>query len=80
MQNAVGWSDPGFDLAAFWQAWCADFETQRAQYPVEIRIAPQLVAQLPYYLGETMQERMTASEMPDAADWVRITVGRSILV
>ena len=32
-----------FDLAAFWQAWCAEVEENRSYYPVVVRVAPDLV-------------------------------------
>jgi len=66
--------DPGFDLVTFWLAWCEAFETQRAQYPVEVRVASQYVDYLPYYFGETMQERIATSRTPDADGWVRLTL------
>jgi predicted DNA-binding transcriptional regulator YafY len=41
-----------FDLASFWQSWCARREDERTLYAVEIRIAPRLMGWLSYALGD----------------------------
>ncbi len=61
-----------FDLAAFWQAWCAEFEQSRSYYPVTARVAPHFVAQLPRLFGAQMQERIAQAGPPDEKG--RITV------
>ncbi len=42
----------GFDLPAFWGAWCAAFERDRPSYPVVLRVAAALVPVLPQIFGE----------------------------
>ena len=41
-----------FDLAAFWQAWCVDFEARLPRYRVVLRVAPDIVPMLPNIYGE----------------------------
>jgi predicted DNA-binding transcriptional regulator YafY len=53
--------DSDFDLPDFWQKWCHDFETQRPQYQVTLRVAPDFVGQLPQYLGGVAAS-MTSTE------------------
>jgi predicted DNA-binding transcriptional regulator YafY len=61
-----------FDLAVFWQAWCAEFETSRPIYPVLARVAPHLVPDLPRYFGEHMRERIAQADPPDAEGWITL--------
>jgi predicted DNA-binding transcriptional regulator YafY len=44
--------EEGFDLAAFWQAWCADFEASLPRYRVVLRVAADVVPMLPNIYGE----------------------------
>jgi predicted DNA-binding transcriptional regulator YafY len=44
--------EEGFDLASFWQAWCADFEASLPRYRVVLRVAPDTVPLLPTIYGE----------------------------
>ncbi|MEW5872335.1 MAG: YafY family protein [Chloroflexota bacterium] len=39
-----------FDLAAFWQRWCTDFENERPRYEVRALVAPSLAERLPRLL------------------------------
>jgi len=66
--------EDGFDLVEFWQTWCASFETQRPQYPVTVRVAPQFVAQLPYHFGETVHESVEAAGPADGHGWLTMTL------
>ena len=61
---------PGFDLAAYWQAWSAAYETKRARYPVTVRVAPELVPYLPHFYGEAMHEAIAQAGPPDATGWL----------
>ncbi len=45
--SEVGFArDPGFDLAAFWAKWSAEFENGLAAIPVTVRISPDALAQV----------------------------------
>ncbi|HEX8230719.1 MAG TPA: WYL domain-containing protein [Chloroflexia bacterium] len=41
-----------FDLAGFWQAWCADFEASLPRYRVVLRVPPDMVPMLPNIYGD----------------------------
>ena len=64
----------GFDLAAFWQDWCAAAEENRPTYPVTVRVLPEFVRWLPYFFGETMGEGDALTEPPDAEGPVTATL------
>ena len=66
--------DQTFDLVDFWQTWCHAVETQRAQYPVTVRVAADFVEQLPQYLGETALAALSAVETIDVDGWQTITL------
>lgn len=46
-----------FDLAAFWQDWCAQQEMNRSLYPVTVRVVPHFVAELPHHFGSEIGQR-----------------------
>ncbi len=56
---------PGFDLAAFWQASCAEFEQNRAIYPVALRVAADFIPHLPRFFGSPIREKLAAAPPPD---------------
>ena len=58
-----------FDLAAFWQTWCAHTEQQRLAYLARVRIAPTLLPHLPSIL-----EKAISQQTPDAQGWVTLTL------
>jgi predicted DNA-binding transcriptional regulator YafY len=61
---------PVFDLAAFWAGYCAAFERSWPTYPVQVRVAPQLIPLLPQYFGTHVEP----SGLPDADGWVSVTL------
>ena len=63
-----------FDLASFWQDWCAAAEENRPIYPVMARVSPEFVRWLPYYLGEAFGEGDALSGPSDAEGWVTATL------
>ena len=63
-----------FDLAAFWQTWCEAFETQRAHYLVEMRVAPRFVDQLPYYFGEAVLDKLSPVDTTKTDSWLELTL------
>ncbi|MBN1641408.1 MAG: WYL domain-containing protein [Anaerolineae bacterium] len=60
---------PGFDLAAFWRAWCAAEERRRAEFQVTVRVAPELVAWLSHTFG------VGAAAAPDGEGGVTLQLG-----
>jgi len=62
----------GFDLAAFWEEWCAGYETLLSDFTATVRVAPTLVPQLPWYLGRAIDDQIARAGPPDAAGWIRL--------
>ena len=66
---------PGFDLAAFWQTWCAAQERYRVEYRVTVRVSPEVLARLPYYLGHDAGAAIADAGPADAAGRVTLQLG-----
>jgi predicted DNA-binding transcriptional regulator YafY len=64
--------DPGFDLAAFWQSWCAGVKENRPACPVTARVAPEFVPWLPHYFGDAGRDLVAAAGTPDAKGWITV--------
>jgi predicted DNA-binding transcriptional regulator YafY len=62
-----------FNLAAFWQKWCADFETGQTRYDVTLHVSPAGATLLVQTLGEGMVHALTAGQ-PTAAGGTEIIV------
>jgi predicted DNA-binding transcriptional regulator YafY len=60
-----------FNLAAFWEEWCAEYETDRTTYLVRVRISPALLPHLPGDFGERA-ELLAKASPPDAEGWVAL--------
>ena len=58
-----------FDLAAFWQAWCAGYERERVSYPVRVRVAPQMLPLLRLYFSQVEEPGE-----PEVDGWVKMTL------
>ena len=63
-----------FDLAAFWQGWCADYEGSRPSYPVLARVSPGLAPYLPLVFGDPIREAMAQAGPPDAEGWLTLSL------
>ncbi len=61
-----------FDLATFWENWVTDYKVNLSQYPVILRISPDLAPVLSYILGEQVQKKMEEVK-PDADGWRTLT-------
>jgi predicted DNA-binding transcriptional regulator YafY len=65
---------PDFDLAAFWKAWCAEYEENRTHYLVTARVAPDFVRFLPLYFGDGIRAQVAQAGPPDAQGWITLTL------
>jgi predicted DNA-binding transcriptional regulator YafY len=63
-----------FDLAAFWNEWCAEYENNRPHYPVRARVAPELVPILRYHFGDEICAQIAEAGPADAEGWIALTV------
>lgn len=59
-----------FDLAAFWENWCAEYEHSRQQFTVQARVSPALAA----LLNEQGRETLAVAEQSDPNDWQLVTL------
>ena len=48
----------GFDLAAFWAEWCAEYAELRRQFTAVVRVAPGFIGELPRYFGSAGQREV----------------------
>lgn len=63
----------GFDLAAYWSAWGADFARRLPRLPVTMRVAPDLVPILPRIFGDGIRGALEgAVTAPDG--WAELTL------
>jgi predicted DNA-binding transcriptional regulator YafY len=65
---------PDFDLVTFWKDWCVQSENIRPQYPVTVRVAPDLVPLLPYYFGDQIRATIAQAGPPDADGWTHLVL------
>jgi predicted DNA-binding transcriptional regulator YafY len=63
---------PDFNLAAFWQLSCAEFESSRPYYLVLARIAPHFVHSLPRYFGNRIRDAVARAGPPDREGWITL--------
>ena len=61
-----------FDLAAYWDKQCAEFEAGMPSYRVEVRVAPDCVSFLPIFLGEWVRIVIDNAGPPDAEGWIEL--------
>lgn len=62
----------GFDLGAFWEAWCAEYETYFSDFTATVRVAPRFIPELPRYFGSHIHTRIAQAGPPDAEGWIRL--------
>jgi predicted DNA-binding transcriptional regulator YafY len=61
-----------FDLAVFWQDWCAQQEANRTLYPVTVRVAAHFIAELPRYFGEEVGQQIPPAN--SVTDQITVTL------
>ena len=60
---------PGFDLAAFWRRWSAEFEASRPRIPVTLRASPGALAAFGEIFGQVAEPALAAALPPDEDGW-----------
>jgi predicted DNA-binding transcriptional regulator YafY len=63
-----------FDLAAFWEAWCAEYEAYLSDFTAIVRVAPGFVPQLSWYFGSSIHAKIAHAGPPDADGWIRLAL------
>jgi predicted DNA-binding transcriptional regulator YafY len=61
-----------FDLAAFWDAWCAGYEAFLSDFTATVRVAPGFIPELPKYFGSTIHTKIARAGPPDSEGWIRL--------
>jgi predicted DNA-binding transcriptional regulator YafY len=64
----------GFDLAAFWRQWSAEFEASRPRLPVTLRASPRALAILGEVFGQAAGPALAAALPPDEHGWRVLTL------
>lgn len=61
-----------FDLAAFWEQWCAEYELLLSGFAATVRVAPGFVPELPRHFGHHIHAKIAQAGPPDAEGWIRL--------
>jgi len=64
----------GFDLAAFWQRWSAEFEASRPRLRVTLRASPRALAVFGEIFGQASGPALEAALPPEAGSWRVVTL------
>lgn len=63
-----------FDLARFWQGWCAQVERERPVFTASVLVSPELWPRLTWYLGREPAVRSVALCEPPPGAWVPVAL------
>ena len=61
-----------FDLARYWQSWCAEYESLQAHFTATVRVAPSFVPELARRFGKQVHEKIAQAGPPDGDGWVKL--------
>jgi predicted DNA-binding transcriptional regulator YafY len=64
---------PGFELEAFWKAWCREYESQ-PPFCARVRVSPEALPLLGEYLGDRARAQLSQRPAPDRDGWVTLEV------
>ena len=64
----------GFELAAFWRQWSAEFEASRPRLPVALRASPGALAAFGEIFGQAAGPALAAALPPDEDGWRVVTL------
>jgi predicted DNA-binding transcriptional regulator YafY len=64
----------GFELAAFWRRWSAEFEASRPRLPVTVRASPRALAAFGEVFGQAAGPALEAALPPDEHGWRVVTL------
>jgi predicted DNA-binding transcriptional regulator YafY len=72
---ATGFERPeGFELAAYWRRYLADFEERRHRGAAEVRLSPRGVERLAHLMNPVVAAAAERNAMPDCDGWVRTCI------
>jgi predicted DNA-binding transcriptional regulator YafY len=61
-----------FDLAAFWEEWCTEYETFLSDFTATVRVAQNFIPELPRHFGNHIHSKIAQAGPPDAEGWIRM--------
>src|SRR5512139_4116435 len=62
---------PEFQLGAFWEAWCREYESQ-PPFCARVRVSPETLPVLGEYLGDRARGQLSHQPAPDQDGWVTL--------
>ena len=62
---------PEFQLEAFWEAWCREYESQPL-FCARVRVAPEALTMLAEYVGDRARRHISQAHPQDANGWVTL--------
>jgi predicted DNA-binding transcriptional regulator YafY len=62
---------PEFELEAFWEDWCREYESQ-PPFCAKVRVAPEALTMLAEYVGDRARKQLTSLQSPDEDGWVTL--------
>jgi predicted DNA-binding transcriptional regulator YafY len=62
---------PEFQLEAFWESWCKEYESQ-PPFCARVRVAPEAIPMLAEYVGDRARGQLPRSHIPDQDGWVTL--------
>jgi predicted DNA-binding transcriptional regulator YafY len=62
---------PEFQLEAFWESWCREYESQ-PPFCARVRVAPEAIPLLAEYVGDRARGQLPRSHVPDEDGWVTL--------
>jgi len=61
--------DDDFDLEIFWKDWCKTSQERRSVYEAQLKVAPELLTKLHYYLGQAVKFIISEKIPVDDSGW-----------
>ena len=61
-----------FNLAAFWEKWCTDYEKFLNDFTATVRVAPDFISELPRYFSTAIHTQIAQAEPADEEGWIRL--------
>ncbi len=72
LTNEIFERPASFDLAAFWEEWCTDYEKFLGNFSATVRVAPDFISELPRYFSNAIHARIEQPESTDEDGWIRL--------
>lgn len=63
-----------FNLAEYWENWCAVQKGMYSSYIVTVRVAAKMITELPNYIGSSIRAKIAQSDLPDSDGRIKLTV------